>query len=422
MKIAKKILDVSLVILSIISILVCGLYVYYHFFVNDTTIGVNNIGDQIGLDIINSEDLTEEEKSEFEERWFMEANYYSNDAGNGIELQELNFNYFMDYTLTSDVYRSTGMQYLGDYKFGSTQYFDSEVEVGKAIDPEFTYYDTVDGLSYKGYAGNNPELSIATLLNRDAELIIKIDNKPYTIQMTGKYDVYDRFLFWEYVSVTYYYGYSNVFESVMSAIKSNSLGYGDYYITVDLSEYFSIKEYDVNTGKFKPDDVTDIIKNYAVLKFHYYENGAKNSTQSIFGLIENNPNYGMSDVIDTTYWKAKAVYTYTESSDIFDLRYSSIYNGNLISFSSEARQKLEKLSDAKIRLTINITNTDIVGIDYSGLENIEIESITITGSGTFYCLENSLKGTNVKTINRSSAINLDVHATAIDTEYSEVIL
>ena len=58
----------------------------------------------------------------------------------------------------------------------------------------------------------------------------------------------------------------------------------------------------------------------------------------------------------------------------------------------------------------------------TGLGNIEIESITIKGQGNFFCLENSLKGTNVETIYRSSGINLDIHTTAIDTQYSEVIV
>lgn len=57
--------------------------------------------------------------------------------------------------------------------------------------------------------------------------------------------------------------------------------YGDYYITVDLSEYFTIRAFDTESGKFKEDDVTDIIKNYSVLKFHYDENGARNSSQSL---------------------------------------------------------------------------------------------------------------------------------------------
>ena len=68
------------------------------------------------------------------------------------------------------------------------------------------------------------------------------------------------------------YNYLNVFADCMQAIRSNSAGYGDYYITVDLSEYFTIRELDEH-GKYKQDDVTDIIKNYSVLKFHYDENG-----------------------------------------------------------------------------------------------------------------------------------------------------
>lgn len=418
MQIAKKILNVSLVVLSIISILVCCAYAYYHFFVKDVTIGVNYIGNQEGLDIVNSEDLTEEEKSEYEDRWFMEANYYSNDAGNGIELQELNFNYFTDYTLTSDKYRSTGMQYLGDYKHYTVS-VSSASERDNYVFKDFYYYDTVDGISYNGQYGDNA--SVNTLLKRSSAFVIKIDDRAFLIQLDKYWSKNHGWWIFGYTQ-THYYTYSELFESVLSAVKSNSQGYGDYYIKLDISDFFSIKEYDKETGKFKEDDVTDIIKNYAVLKFHYDENGAKNSAQSLFGMIENNSSYGLSDVIDTTYWKAKVVYTYTESSDIFDLRYSSVYNGNLISFSSEARQNLEVMSDTKIRININITDTNIVGIDYSGLEGIEIESITIKGQGNFFCLENSLKNTNIKTIYRSSGINLDIHASAIDTEYREVIV
>ena len=67
---------------------------YYHFFVKDTTIGVNNVNDQLALDVKKADELTEEEKDEFEERWFMEASYYSNAKNNGVQLQELKYNYF----------------------------------------------------------------------------------------------------------------------------------------------------------------------------------------------------------------------------------------------------------------------------------------------------------------------------------------
>ena len=64
--------------LVVLSVILSIFYIYIHFFVNDYTIGINNINDQIALDIVNSNDLSEEQKDKYEERWFMEANFYSN--------------------------------------------------------------------------------------------------------------------------------------------------------------------------------------------------------------------------------------------------------------------------------------------------------------------------------------------------------
>ena len=103
----------------------------------------------------------------------------------------------------------------------------------------------------------------------------------------------------------------------MQAVKTNSAGYGDYYITVDLSSLFSIKEFDTETGKYKADNVTDIIKTYSVLKFHYDENGARSSQQSIFGIIDNNSKYDLTqDKVDTTYWQERMTYNLNAQSKL----------------------------------------------------------------------------------------------------------
>ena len=47
------------VFLAILGLLVTIAFGYYHFFVKDITVGVNYIDNQIGLDIVASEDLTE---------------------------------------------------------------------------------------------------------------------------------------------------------------------------------------------------------------------------------------------------------------------------------------------------------------------------------------------------------------------------
>lgn len=435
MKLIKTIANCCLVFIVVIAVCVIIAYVYYHFFVHDTTIGVNNINDQLGVDVVSSDELTEEQKDEYEERWFMQANYYSNAKNNGVELQELQYNYFTGYDLTVNQYRSTGMQFLGDFRTYSVDMY-NENEVNERVLNEFYYYDTTNGITWSGFKGQYG--SVSTVLNRNQQFIIKIDNRPFAIQLDGQYDVYGRLwgFLWTVKQYTVMFDYGDVFDAVFSAIKSNDKGYGDYYITLDLSQYFTIREYDSATGKFRADDVTDIIKNYAVLKFHYDENGARNSSQSIFGSIECNPKYDTNeDKVDTTYWQERMTYTLTETSklngkDIFTYRYSEVYGGYFLALSMDCKKLFAGMPRAKVNIALDLQSEyltskeiNIVGFDYNAFDGFEIDTLTLTGKQqTFYMLENSLNNTELKTLRHSRDIVFEGLSNAINNEYNEVLI
>ena len=424
MKTLKIIGNCSFVFLAVIGLLVSIAFGYYHFFVHDVTVGTNYVDNQIALDIVKSDDLTEEQKNEFEDRYFLEANFYSNAKNNGIALQELRLNYFTDYSLLSTDYRSTGMQYLGDLKQEDLTLVETTKEEANQNEPKgFSYYDTTNGISWDGN-------KIRTQLNRESCFTIKIDNRPFQIQLdkTFEWTTYKRqwYTLWIWNKPTKHvimYNYLNVFADCMQAIRSNSAGFGDYYITVDLSEYFTIRELDEH-GKYKQDDVTDIIKNYSVLKFHYDENGARNSTQSLFKCIDCNPSYDVEDKnIDTTYWQERMVYNLTDKDFVY--RYSEVYDGYFISLSVDMKTRFANMPRAKVNVNISTTFNDkkIVGIDYNGFENFEIDTLTITGENqTFYVLDKGLYNTKIQTLKRSSGITLDFAQNAINNEYAEVIL
>lgn len=424
MKVLKIIGNCSFVFLAIIGLLVSIAFGYYHFFVHDVTVGTNYIDNQIALDIVNSDDLTDEQKNEYEDRYFLEANFYSNSKNNGIALQELRLNYFTDYSLLSTAYRSTGMQYLGDLKQEDLTLVETTEEEANQNEPKgFSYYDTTNGISWDGN-------KLRTQMNRESCFTIKIDNRPFQIQLnkTFEWTTYQRqwWTLWIWNKPTTHvimYNYLNVFADCMQAIRTNSAGYGDYYITVDLSEYFTIRELD-ESGKYKQDDVTDIIKNYSVLKFHYDENGARNSTQSMFKCIDCNPSYDVEDKnIDTTYWQERMVYNLTDKDFVY--RYSKVYDGYFISLSVDTKTLFANMPRAKVNVNIATTFEDkkIVGIDYNGFENFEIDTLTITGENqTFYVLDKGLYNTKIQTLQRSKEISIDFAQNSINSEYTEVIL
>ena len=424
MKVLKIIGNCSFVFLAIIGLLVSIAFGYYHFFVHDVTVGTNYIDNQIALDIVNSDDLTDEQKNEYEDRYFLEANFYSNSKNNGIALQELRLNYFTDYSLLSTAYRSTGMQFLGDLKQEDLTLVETTEEEANQNEPKgFSYYDTTNGISWDGN-------KLRTQMNRESCFTIKIDNRPFQIQLnkTFEWTTYQRqwWTLWIWNKPTTHvimYNYLNVFADCMQAIRTNSAGFGDYYITVDLSEYFTIRELD-ESGKYKQDDVTDIIKNYSVLKFHYDENGARNSTQSMFKCIDCNPSYDVEDKnIDTTYWQERMVYNLTDKDFVY--RYSKVYDGYFISLSVDTKTLFANMPRAKVNVNIATTFEDkkIVGIDYNGFENFEIDTLTITGENqTFYILDKGLYNTKIQTLKRSKEISIDFAQNSINSEYTEVIL
>lgn len=414
MKIFKTICNICLIVLCSVSLFLDGYYIYLKFFDNKTTTGIYNVDDQIPVDLAEKkEDLTETEIEYYEARKLFNVRYYSNSANNGAEVQEMNINYFTDYTLSTSACRSTGMQYMGNYVPYTTK-VDSKENANELVKPDFWYYDTTNMISWSGG-------KVATQLNRNQKLMIKIDDKPYQIQLTKEWTTTSGW--WIFKTTTNHYSdWGDVFADVLKAVRTNSQGYGEWYITLDLSDYFTIYSFDEETKKFVEDRTTDILKNYATIKFEYFENGLKNSNQSLFGLIEGNKNYGkQTEDYDTDFWQERVVYEL--NSSMLNERYSDTYNGSFLSLSYDLRETFNKMPRAKVNLIIDLDNSNVVGFDYNAFENFKIDTITIKGTNKqFYLLDKSLYGTQVSTIKVSQTIELVYSENVIDTEFVEVVL
>lgn len=112
MNLIKRLGIVSLILLLTASIVVDVGYICYSIFNKDFSMGINNVGDQ---DAVDAEPLDpEEENDPRNHEWFIEAQYYSNENNNGIELQEMKFNSFSAPTLLSADRKRYVMQYLGN--------------------------------------------------------------------------------------------------------------------------------------------------------------------------------------------------------------------------------------------------------------------------------------------------------------------
>lgn len=418
-RLVERVLTIVVILLVLLSLCIDGLFIYYKFFNKDITIGVNYLGDQTAIDV---KALSAEQQKDYEKRCILEANYYSNDRGNGIELNELMVNYFTDWTLTSDKYRSTGMQFVGDISkqdftltSGSAFGITTLAPNLNFIDSRFNYYDKANGITASGYTGQYG--SVTTPLNRETVFVITINNEPYAIQL----DRYSEFKRGILVHTKFHATWGQLLKSTIQAIQSTDKGYGDYYITLDLSNFFTIRKYDSESGKFLADDVTNVIKNYVMLKFHYDSNGAKTAKQSMFGSIECNNSYGLTEEEkNTEYWQERVIFNLTEND--LQKRYSEVLNGNLLSLNASTKTKLASYKRAKLVVEINITEAnEIVGLDFDAFKGVQVEAITINGSGVFKIYSGALIDTNIKTVTHCNTITLSIDDKATNSNYMEVI-
>lgn len=431
MNLLKKLGNISLVILCIFSVFVSIFYLIYHFNFKSDTIGTIYIGEQSPVDLITkSEELTDTQIAEYENRVLFNVNYYSNKNNNGLALNEVRLEYFTDYSMTTDTCRSTGIQLTYDlYDYLNTFLYDRDTYKSKYANNDnikHYYYETYDGISWTGGFGfselNKP-------LTRDFAFICKIDNTPYLFQLDGTYEqeVDKTFLGIPIGTkiVTKNYDYVDLIFELLSVAKTNSNGVGEYYISFDLSKYFTnVKAYNEETKQFDKLPSVDIAKKYCMIKINYSDDGVTNVKQSMFKTIACDSSYGITNV---EYWQERFVFNLNETN--LNLRYSDEFKGYFVSLSIADKNMFNDMPRAIVNISINLSNSllvnndiNIVGIDYNGFQNLQIDTLKILGVGDFYLQDECLKDTNLDTLEYSNSINLKFGSNVINTEYKAVEL
>ena len=413
MSVVKTIGNICLVILCIVSLIVTGLFVYYRYIDPDKTVGVNNISDQVALDYENyTGGLTESEIEELEDRMIFEINIYSNENDNGITLMEFQFNYFTTWKLELVDYRSTGVQTT--INFNPNNYFGYELLLEEACGFDYHYNENFDDYSaqnmYEKTTGVTWNASkIATGLERDKEYIIKIEDEAYTINLNGTYTKSEPLwgFLWD-VENTYNRTWEQLIFSVINSASNTSQGEGTCYITPDFSDFFTVKKFNSegvleehSEGVLEEQVYTDIVDTYASVKVNFSKDGAYNSSQSLYGMIDNNPNFDLyGNNLDTDYWASSI--TYNLDAPDLDYRYSSSYSGYLVSLNQKLINKFNDMPRTKINLVIDLDsdfvtsgNYNIVGLDYNALSNIDLYELSILSDSdlSFVVLDNAIDET-----------------------------
>lgn len=441
MQLIKKIGNISLVVLCILSAFLSIFYVIYHYNFKSDTLSTYYIGNQTPTDLISiSDSLSEEKIAEYEKRVLLNVNLFSNENDNGLPLSELRLDYFTDPNMDTNSCRSSGIQLFFDladffdFLYGEDNsrideymYFGPDgLEFNFDINPY--YYETYREVSWGG--SNIPE-ELQNPLDRNKSFIVKINDTPYLFKLDGTYKKTVTEGWWIFKSTktkTYNYNYIDLMIELLTSVKNNSLGDTDFYLAIDLSKYFTnIKEYNYETKQFDKKPLVDISNKYCMMKFHYSKNGAINSSDSMFGLIKGNASYGKTPDSSTEYWKAFMRYNYTVTN--LNKRYSEQLGGYMFSIPFDEKSMYSDMSDYEINIVIDLNSTylknndiSFAGFDYNAFENVKINSLTILGEGNVKFLDKAFYNTGLKTFSHSSGVTFDLGSDVFNSDYTEVIL
>ncbi len=451
MTLIKRLGIVSLILLLTASIVVDVGYICYSIFNKDFSMGINNVGDQ---DAVDAEPLDpKEEDDPRNHEWFIEAQYYSNENNNGIELQEMKFNSFSAPTLLSADRKRYVMQYLGNVEnlYNATQkriwdysYIDDPDNnfLGESTKKNLDKFQNHKSPAFNYYSATNDDLmadwrGMGTELTRNTQMMVKIGGEAYMIVLDGcmvsRYTYKSSIPLIRYFSgrvpVYAHYMYGLVFSDIMNGIDTNSIGEGTFYTTIDLSKYFTVTHH-YNTESKRWEDVendADQIFTYSAIKFTYSKDGAVSSKESLAHVINGDPSWSMAKYdYNTDYWQERVKCTLTDKDLAY--RYSETLGGYLVSMPLAMKNDFKDMPKLEVTIDLNLNDQyltsrkiNLVGLDYNAFENLRLNTLIIRGNSNFTCLDNSLNNTYLTTLKRSSGLTLTMQD-AISSDYVEVIL
>lgn len=385
-----------LLILAIAGVAIIGVFAWTKATNFDITQSTNFIS---STDVSTEPTEEPEEVAPEEPERTLTINYYSNENSNGTVLQELMFTAYADFNFTEKIY--LGMQVTYDYELiVNTAKVKTDEELlayyNSWYDTSFNYYVSHDGVSYKEI----------TPISRQNILYLSIDGEPYALKM-DKYNSESNYALFGLILTSYkawVATYSSLFANLMDTVESCSYGFGDYEIAPNLSKYFSLYKFNTQTNKLENTDVlSDYVSTFVTTRVHYDKNGAVASNQSLFGIINYDPSYDHTGITDVNYWKYYTIHTIDLSK--CSLRYSELYQGNLLTLNSALISKLQSDDYVKFRIKIDCSDSSIVGLDFYAFAGVVIDSVELINNGEnkdFYICDYALPNLSNDKINATN--------------------
>lgn len=365
-----------------------------------------------------------------EEHSFMELNYYSNFNETGKEVAELVFNFYTDENMTNvkslGIQRVTNLDEEG-HKTYEYFWYDIAPEVniawssiqepvaGPNANP--MYIDINDELFAVQLSGTYTK---TTYYAGAANILWGIISNIFT----GRWSDPNSYGYYEYETINY--TYEDFFKEAINHLTNSSQGYGEYSLPlVNLSEYFSVKKVDEESGQWVEANKTTFNFNYFNVDCNNSRYGMVYASQSFFDMVAEDFEFNISGLTGeaTEYWRHYINYYLDENS--FDLIETE--DGYYLEINNDTLNYISQFDNLQLEIELDLdsfTNINILGLDVYGLFGVNTGSLKITSTTQrdFELKDYSLWDTNLKQLIHSDTIEIICSEYASNSDYEEVII
>lgn len=369
----EKVESSILLIFFILSLIVCGYWVYFRLTWNRTTWSTYK-----GSILSYTEEKT----------YPIEINYFSNKMNNGIPLIEFKLTGYTDTSL--DKNEDTGKYaYKDTYSYGFQMYSNNTED--SFYDYQYKRYWKINDACHISerewrlkntnyyYSYEDNTFGSGKQMVSNASIIMDLDGKLCKLNPIGlvfnpaEYSWVGKNTWKQYThDLNYFFHF--MIENVLDYFKEPMVG---SYV-VDLSDFFSIEMFDEQSGQFYKATNSTTEKVYITCKVSKSDDGFISSKQSLFGFYKNDAEYGSNT---NNYWKSLTDYTITERDLIYTKYSDNTYTARL---SDKCIDYITKFSDMNIDLKIDLDsyylsnrNIEIYALEKDFLGGLKVSNISI---------------------------------------------